>query len=1452
MKQGKRALALFLAFFLILGCSFPVSAVEESPDTEDEYVVNSKGIQVKKSLLCEDPDCLEKHVGNTIEISQLPLEQGNPIQRMAEGEGQGRLLSNVYVGMVVTGEDARVAFWGKPGTAGVHEYAIYDGGLAGLRGNAMCINHGAANPGEGFWQTCSYRAECKVIQGNQAEWEIVITPPGAWDGVSHVNGLPAGYQRLGVRVRVPFEEPKGGLTVQKETELTELTKENKSYSLEGAVYGVFQNGEEKSRSTTDKAGRLQFQNMLKGEYVLKEIKAPKGYTLDPKEYPVTIVAGTIISKTVKEVPQYAPVDICLKKIDEDTGNPLPQGKGTLKDAEFTIRFYSEQMETDPGTKGKQPLRTWVMKTDDQGQILMDEAHRVSGDAFYTVSGKTVFPLGTVTVQETKAPKGYVINPKVVVCPIKDNTTGKETTVYEAPTIPDKVIRGDVEIHKFKHPEDADPVDLQGIRFTFTSKTTGKLTAELVTDEKGWGTTYDAKKKGGSLPYDTYLVEEDLATIPEGLEPVKPFEVTISKDKQVEKLEVENKEILAPVKLVKVDATTGKQIPVANVTFQLLDQKKQVIPLKTKNPKKEQKEFKTDDKGTFLLPKRLKYGTYYFREIQAPEGYVLSKEDLLFEVKETLDWDHPLLLFFENEPAKGTIFIEKLDEETNQSIPTGATFEIKAKEDIVTSEGTLRVKKGEVVETLTTGKTGKVKSKPLFLGTYEVRETQAPEGYLLNQDVVEVELSYEGQRVSIVSKEVQVIDEPVIGQLRLEKRDGETNRPITICAEFEIVAKEDIVTPDGTVREKAGTVVETIQTNYVGKAESKPLYLGTYLVKEKKAPHGYVGKEEPYEVTFTYKDQNTAIVYESIIVENVPAKGQIQIQKTDKGTGKIIPTGAIFEVTAKRDILTGDGTVRVKEGEVVDRITTNEKGIATTIPLYLGEYEVQEVKAPEGYLPLEKPFSVRLKYADQKTELIVEKQKVENDYTKIDLSKHDETTEKTIEGGRYQLLDVKGTVLDEWDGKKEPHRVERLAVGKTYIFREVLAPEGYLLGQDVRFQVENTDLVQKVKMQDQLAMGTIGIQKQEAETGVYLSGVTFQIYAAEDIVTPDGTVRLKQGELADEVVTEEGFAKTKKLFLGAYEVVESKALPGYVREKTSYPVKLVYEDQYTAVVKEHLELQNQPTTILLEKRIKGTDKPLPGVTYRMWKSEGFFWNEWKKKETAQEWMTDAEGKILWKYVEPGEYCIQETKTVPGYLLDETIYKIRINEDGKIVTESGVKEGKDAGKGTLLLDNDYTKVSISKQDAETEKELSGAELKLIRKDTKAVVEKWCSTETAKVFDALEPGEYVLREVQAPKGYKLAVDVPFTVEEHGELQKVVMKDEKFGKVIKPKRPEKPRKGNRRSPKTGDNLWSMGVMLCVIGTILLVSFGVGYCLFSFGEKCSILINKHRLKREGEKKHER
>lgn len=869
-----------------------------------------------------------------------------------------------------------------------------------------CLDPTAALPAH---KNASYEATVTEVNaaGGYVEYYVRVTPPGATDGVTRPDGEHlSGYQHVGGKVRV-YRAFTGSLELIKSSANQTITNGNSCYSLKGAVYGLYQNGIEIARKTTDVNGYAKFENVTAGNYDLKEITPPKGYALDKTIYPVTINSSQTTRVDVKDYPQSDPVSILLGKVDKDTTQNMPQGSASLEGAEFTIKYYAVQSDKDPAETGKKPVRTWIMKTDENGKCRLDEKYKVSGDEFWKKPfGVATLPLGTITIQETKAPKGYLLNEEIFVRQITSKGTTESVETYNMPTIEEEVIRGDIQLVKYGETND-EPGDsgadikkpLKDIKFHLTSKTTGDVYT-IITDEQGVATTKQlGTSDRGNLPFDTYTVSEE-SPYPE-YDIIAPFEVTVDEEGKTYTYILRNDTVDAPLSVQKVDKETGKVIPIAGAQFQILDENKKPITMKVSYPTPmEIDTFETDANGSFTLPEKLEYGSYYLHETKAPEGYLLGIEDIPFVVDQEFDWENPLSITYPDAPAKGKIRVTKTDKETDKPIPSGAEFTVTAAEDITTPDGTIRTEKGTVVATLTTDEKGKAETEALYLGKYVVKETKAPNGYLLNPKEFAVTLEYEDQETEIVYGNVTVPDELAKGKIRVKKTDAETGNGLS-GAEFEIRAKEDIITPDGTVKVKAGTVVDTIKTSDKGTAETKELYLGKYEVQETKAPEGYLLNTQKYPVELIYADQETEIVYGDVTVPDELAKGQIEILKKDEETGNLL-SGAEFTVTAAEDITTPDGTLRAEKGTVVDTIVTDTTGIAKSKELYLGKYIVKETKQPIGFIRPNQTWDVELKYADQKTELVKENLTIKNQPTEIIIDKKETGTDKPLEGVKFVI------------------------------------------------------------------------------------------------------------------------------------------------------------------------------------------------------------------------------------------------------------------------------------------------------------------------------------------------------------------------------------------------------------------------------------------------------------------
>ena len=375
---------------------------------------------------------------------------------------------------------------------------------------------------------------------------------------------------------------KGKLKLKKASSNPGISDNNPCYSLEGATYGVYSDSgctQQVGTLTCNASGDSNVIDIAPGTYYVKETKAGKSYALDEGIHQVNVSGGQTATVNVTDAPQNDPADMLVAKVDSETGKASPLGAGTLAGAEFTVRYYDGFYTQD--NLPEKATRTWVLKTDENGRtslarVTLDKnKYFVSGDSFYTsTNGNITLPIGTVTVQETKAPSGYLLSDNSIhIQQITSNTTTERVTTFvepseDAPTVREQVKRGDIAFNKV-HGEDM--TGLTGVPFKVTSKTTGEshiaitdvngiltteasacphtqntngndaaLNADASIDEsklsidnglwfsgsKDAQTAADDSK--GALPYDTYTFEELRCSANDSLNLVK-FEVTVSRD-----------------------------------------------------------------------------------------------------------------------------------------------------------------------------------------------------------------------------------------------------------------------------------------------------------------------------------------------------------------------------------------------------------------------------------------------------------------------------------------------------------------------------------------------------------------------------------------------------------------------------------------------------------------------------------------------------------------------------------------------------------------------------------------------------------------------------------------------------------------------------------------------------------------------------------------------------------
>ncbi len=323
-----------------------------------------------------------------------------------------------------------------------------------------------------------------------------------------------------------YQVPYGYIELRKSSANAAVSDGNGDYSLKGAEYGIYKGTDQVAKLKTDQNGYAKSGELEAGSYKVKELTASKGYIVDVTAHNVTVEPEKTAAVAVTEVPQNQPMDLLLQKLDKEMKKTEPQGCASLAEAQFTVKFYTEQSDTDPAAGGAKPARTWIFKTDSEGKAHFSKNYLVSGDAFYTqTDGKTpCLPLGTVTVQETKAPAGYFINDTVFVQKITAGGKAETVSCYNASSVEEQIYRGGVKVQKrdleTKKAEPQGSASLENAAFTITSLndhpvivegktyTKNQVVMSLSTDSKGTAST-----EKDALPFGHYRADETKA--PEG-------------------------------------------------------------------------------------------------------------------------------------------------------------------------------------------------------------------------------------------------------------------------------------------------------------------------------------------------------------------------------------------------------------------------------------------------------------------------------------------------------------------------------------------------------------------------------------------------------------------------------------------------------------------------------------------------------------------------------------------------------------------------------------------------------------------------------------------------------------------------------------------------------------------------------------------------------------------------
>lgn len=1129
----------------------------------------------------------------------------------------------------------------------------------------------------------------------------------------------------------PPIELTGSVRFHKESAMPSISDGNSCYSLDGAEISIYSDADCTDlldTLTTGEDGYTDYYSTTfrEGDSVtlyFKETKAPKGFLINDEVRSITLDSEDSYTETISDMPGNDPITLLLKK---QTADGHGSGDTRLEGAEYTVKYYDILSDIDPAIAGNEAKYTWIFRTNERGYIFLADNYLVTGSdgLVKDISGMYTLPLGTITLQETKAPEGYLLNDTVYVAQTVLDSGNNTVRTTNLPTddnaAQETPYEGTISIQKFlggstvktSEPDAEFEIYLTSAGSYDAAPEESRQT--ITTDANGYAITK-------RLPYGTYTVHQTKGNNKYYF--VDDMEITISENNANYHKILEDSPIEFYIKMVKKDADTGNTVNVAGTTFELYDDNGSKISfnIMTSSGMQTIDSFTTDENGCVYTTEKLLKGNYTLVETKAPDGYVLDSTPVQFTVSEdtyTADGEAEFIL------------VEKSDK-------------------AVTGQLTV-TKVGEVLD-------------------------EYKGGLYVNPD--EKGFTY---------------------------REGSLSG-----AKFEVYAAEDIYTADNQKdtagnRNKhysKGELVTTLVTGTDGKATATNLPLGKYKVVEVEAPDGFVLNPDEQVVTLVYVDDKTPVVNEALTFSNDRQKVELSVSKLDSETRKPV-AGAEFGLYAAKDIVNADGKVIVSKDTLLEKSVSDSNGLIQFVKDYpLGSYYAKEIKAPAGYASNDEVIDFTAAYQGQNVKSVKLSAEFLNSPTHFEFTKTDITNGSELTGATLTVLDKNGNVVDTWTSDaREAHVIKRLVVGETYTLREEYAPYGYLKATDIQFTVKDTGEVQHVNMKDEVARGSIvvtkdgeivsdaTIRKEYWNNFVFnflkrnLSGVTFDVYAKEDILSVDGlnTVYYKAGDKISTIVTDEqGIARIDNLPCGKYYLIETKTIDGFILDNTPIEADISYIDQNTNVVYAGMNVTNerQKVQISVIKTDSETKKVLEGAVFGLFTKEDIVNADGKVIVNAdtqiEKAVTGKDGKVTFTSDLPlGQYYVKELEAPAGYVKSDKVIDVDATYKGDNVKVIELE---------AAFENIPIKVEFSKTDITGEKELPGAKLSVIDSEGK-IVESWIS-EAGKshVIERLPVGKYTLREESAPYGYKVAVDVTFEITETSEIQKVIMKDEQaVGRII------------------------------------------------------------------------
>ena len=913
-------------------------------------------------------------------------------------------------------------------------------------------------------------------------------------------------------------------------------------------------------AVTDSTGKAVFSDVLIGTgYTLEEVDTAIRYVV-PEQQTAAVEWNTVTNKSFTNI--LKKWNVTVTKSDAETG--LPQGDATLAGAVYGI-YKGDQLVDTYTTDANGPFTTKYYVCGDDWTI-----REITPSEGYLLDS-TVYPIGAEA-------KNYTV---------EYNTTANDVT--------EQIIKGRIAI--IKHTDDGETqleTPEAGAEFAVFLKAAGSYESTkaserdyLICDENGYAVTKD-------LPYGIYTVHQTKSW--DSRELLADFDVYIAKDGQTYCYLANNRNFESYIKIVKVDAETGKVIPLAGAGFRIYRPDGSLITQTFTYPAVTTIDtFYTNSDGYLITPEKLEYGTgYSLVEVSAPYGYTLNSEPVYFDVTADNATEENAVTVVEvtksNTAQKGVLRISKSGEAFSsvteadgiyQPVFTvkglaGAIYEIAAAEDIITPDGTLRYTAGEVVDTVTTDETGLAESKPLYLGKYEIREITAPTGYVRNTEVHTAELVYAGQEVEITETAADFCNERQKAAVSLNKvleqdeRFGIGKGGELSAVTFGLFAAEELTAADGSIISADG-LLEIVSVDENGHTVCKTdLPFGSYYLKELSTDGHYSLSDEKYPIVFEYTGQDTALVdikaNGGVPIENKLLYGEIHgLKKDEDGSGLAGALIGLFradctEFTTEKAILTA---------------TSAEDGSFSFVRVPYGNWIVREIEAPIGFVLSEETYPVTVDADGAVIEVEIENTRIrgavqltktDRDYPDNKLTGAEFTVYRDSNGNKELDADdaLLGTLTETGIGVYE---MADLLYG-GYFVKEAKAPEGFYL-DDNAYYFEITEDGKTVTVENEAGKGFVNapqvgsLKVIKTSSDGKVEGFSFRVTG------PNGYVGVFTTDKNGEIIIDD-------LRIGEYVVseVSDGASSAYVLppDKTAS----VYEGAVTKV-EMHNELRDTPKT-----------------------------------------------------------------------------------------------------------------------------------------------------------------------------------------------------------------------------------------------------------------------------------